>query len=201
VVKSLKKDDLITDLTETFANLRRYNMKLNPTKCIFGVLAGKLLGFIVSHRDIEANPEKITAIAVLGKPKCLCDVQRLTGCLAALSRFTSRLGEKAMPLYRLLKKSDTFVWSDEADSALNDLKKMFQVAPILAMPKDKEPMILYTVATSHIISVVMVVEWKEEGQEYPVQRPVYYLSEVLFESKQRYPQYHKLVYAMFMAQR
>jgi hypothetical protein len=89
VVNSLKKDDLITDLTETFANLRRYNMKLNPTKCIFGVPAGKLLGFIISHRGIEANPEKITVIAGLGKPKCLCSVQRLTGCLAALSRFIS----------------------------------------------------------------------------------------------------------------
>jgi len=103
VVKSQKKGDLIADLTETFANLRRYNMKLNPTKCVFGVPAGKLLGFIVSHRGIEVNPEKIVAIAALGKPKCLCDIQRLTGCLAALSRFISRLGEKAMPLYRLLK--------------------------------------------------------------------------------------------------
>lgn len=74
VVKS-QKDDLIADLTETFANLHRYNMKLNPTKCVFGVPAGKLLGFIVSHRGIEVNPEEITAIAALGKPKCLRDVQ------------------------------------------------------------------------------------------------------------------------------
>jgi hypothetical protein len=75
VVKSQKKDNLIADLTETFANFRRYNMKLNTTKCIFGVPAGKLLGFIVSHRGIEANPDKIAAIAALGKPKCLRDVQ------------------------------------------------------------------------------------------------------------------------------
>jgi hypothetical protein len=164
VIKSQKKDDLIADLTETFANLCRYNMKLNPTKCVFGVPAGKLLGFIFSHRGIEANPEKIVAIAALGKPKCLHDVQRLTGFLAALSRFISRLGEKEMPLYRLLKKSDTFVCSDEVDSALHDLKKMLQAAPILAAPMDKEPMLLYTAATSRIISVVIMVERKEEGQ-------------------------------------
>jgi hypothetical protein len=88
-----------------------------------------------------------------------------------------------MPLYRLLKKSDTFVWSNEADSALCDLKKMLQAAPVLATPMEKEPMLLYTAATSHVISVIIVVERKEEGQEYPVQRPVYYLSEVLSESK------------------
>ena len=62
-------------------------------------------------------------------------------------------------------------------------------------------MLLYTMAMSHVISVSIVVERKEEGQEYPVQRPVYYLSEVLSESKQRYPQYQKLVYTVFMAQR
>ena len=104
VIKSTRKDDLIADLEETFANLHKYKMKLNPAKCVFGVPAGKLLGFIVSERGIEANPEKISAIVGLAKPKCLRDVRRLAGCVAALSRFISKLGEKAMPLYRLLKK-------------------------------------------------------------------------------------------------
>ena len=84
VVKSQKADSLIADLTETFDNLRKYKMKLNPTKCVFGVLAGKLLDFIVSERDIEANPEKIKAIHNLQKPTCLKDVQKLTGCVASL---------------------------------------------------------------------------------------------------------------------
>ena len=97
VVKSKLKTDLIADLTETFTNLRKYRIKLNPEKCVFGVPAGKLLGFIVSERGIEANPEKIKAIEALKKPENLRDVQRLTGCVAALSRFISRLGEKAMP--------------------------------------------------------------------------------------------------------
>ena len=84
-------------------------MKLNPTKCVFGVPAGKLLGFIVSERGIEANPEKIKANHNLQRPTCLKDVQKLTGCVAALTRFISRLGEKAGPLYRLLKKLDKFL--------------------------------------------------------------------------------------------
>ena len=98
-------------------------MKLNPTKCVFGVPAGMLLGYIVSQRGIEANPAKIKAIQSLKKPEELKDVQQLTGCIAALSRFISRLGEKAIPLYRLLKKSDKFVWDQEADDAFETLKK------------------------------------------------------------------------------
>ena len=108
-VMSKKGNDLISDLQETFDNLRKFKMMLNPTKCVFGVPAGKLLGFIVSHRGIEVNPEKIKAILNISSPTCLKDIQRLTGCVAAVSWFVSRLGEKALPLYKLLKKADKFV--------------------------------------------------------------------------------------------
>jgi hypothetical protein len=80
---------------------------INPTKCSFGVSAGQLLGFLVSARGIEANPEKIQAILTMGKPIKLHDIQKLTGRVAALSRFVTRLGEKALPFYALMKKSDT----------------------------------------------------------------------------------------------
>ena len=110
-------------LTSYLVNLRKYKMKLNPTKCVFGVPAGKLLGFIVSERGIEANLEKIKAIQSLKKPEELADVQKLTGCVAALSHFISRLGEKAIPLYKLLKKMDNFVWNQEIDEAFEALKK------------------------------------------------------------------------------
>jgi hypothetical protein len=108
-VMSKKQDDLIADLQETFNNLWKYNMMLNPTKCIFGVPAGQLLGFIVSHRGIEVNPEKIKAILEVSQTNDLKDVQRLTGCMATVSRFISQLGKKALPLYKLIKKSDEFV--------------------------------------------------------------------------------------------
>jgi hypothetical protein len=109
---------------------------LNPTKCIFGVPAGQLLGFIISHRGIEVNSEKIKAILEISQPNDLKDVQRLTGCMAAVSRFISRLGEKALPLYKLMKKSDKFVWTDEAYAALKDLKRVLSTAPVLAAPED-----------------------------------------------------------------
>src|SRR5215216_7668025 len=114
-------------------------MMLNPDKCVFGVPAGKLLGFLVSERGIEANPEKIKAIISLAKPACINDVQRPAGRIAALSRFLSRLGEKAIPLYQMMKKTYHFVWSDTANQAFEDLKKELAEPPILVAPVDKEP--------------------------------------------------------------
>jgi hypothetical protein len=84
-------------LKETFNNLNRYKLKLNPTKCSFGVSAGQLLGFLVSARGIEANPEKIQAILTMGKPVKLHDIQKFAGRMVALSRFVARLGEKLSP--------------------------------------------------------------------------------------------------------
>nr|ABA97385.1 retrotransposon protein, putative, Ty3-gypsy subclass [Oryza sativa Japonica Group] len=86
VVKTKQKDDLIADLEETFASIHVFRMKLNPEKCIFGVTSGKLLGFMVSQRGIQANPEKINAILNMKPPSSQKDVQNLTGCMAALSR-------------------------------------------------------------------------------------------------------------------
>ena len=117
-IMSKKKADLLDDLRKTFDNLRVYRMKLNPKKCVFGVPAGKLLGFIVFKRGIAVNPEKIKAILNISRPKDLKDVQRLAGSVAVASRFISRLGEKAMPRYRLLRKSDKFEWTNEVDAAL-----------------------------------------------------------------------------------
>ena len=142
---------------------------LNLTKCVFGVPAGKLLGFSVSDRGIEANLDKIKAITSLAKPTCINDVQRLAGRVAALSWFISRLGEKAMPLYQMINKTDDFVWSDAVDSAFEDLKTQLAEPPVLAAPVEKEPLLLYVAANSRAVSVAIVVERKEAGKEHPVQ--------------------------------
>jgi hypothetical protein len=176
-------------------------MKLNPDRCVFGVPAGKLLGFMVSERGIEANPEKIKAITSLAEPKCINDVQRLAGRVAALSHFISRLGEKAIPLYQLLKKTNDFKWTKAAAEAFEALKKQLAEPPILAARITKELMLLYIAANNKVVSVAMVVERKEANREHPVQRPVYYVSEVLTLSKQRYPHWQKLVFGVFMARR
>ena len=93
VVKTPRADDLVATLSATFANLKRFNIKLNPEKCTFGVPKGKLLGYMVSDRGIEANHDKIAAITNMGPIRGIKGVQRLTGCLAVLGRFIARLGE------------------------------------------------------------------------------------------------------------
>ena len=101
VVKTEKCGTLLEDLKETFENLRRFQIKLNPEKCVFGVPVGQLLGFLVSERGIECTPMKIKAIERMEAPRRLLDVQKFTSYLASISRFISRLGEKALPLYQL----------------------------------------------------------------------------------------------------
>ena len=99
VVKTKQHLTLLNNLKETFANLRKYKVKINLEKCVFGIPAGKLLGFLVSECGIEAKSEKIKAIERMRKPARLRDVQKFTGCLASVSRFLSRLGEGSLPLY------------------------------------------------------------------------------------------------------
>jgi hypothetical protein len=119
VVKTSKEDDLVSDLRIAFGCLRANEVKLNPEKCVFGVPQGMLLGYIVSQRGIEANSEKVAALERMGAIRDLKGVQKVLGCLAALSRLISRLGEKGLPLYRLLKKHERFSWTVEAQEALD----------------------------------------------------------------------------------
>jgi hypothetical protein len=104
VIKTLEDEGLISDLAETFDNLRKFKMKLTPEKCTFGVPLGKLLGYMISHRGINPNLEKVSAITKIRSPESLHDVQKLMGCMDALSRFISRLGVRGLPFFKLLKK-------------------------------------------------------------------------------------------------
>jgi hypothetical protein len=134
VIKSMKVDNLLDDVCETFTNLNRYNIKLNLKMCSFGVPTSQLLGYLISERGIEGNPEKIQAIINMQPPKTLRHVQQLIGRLAALNRFISKLGEKALPFYRLLKKTDKFTWTVEAQDAFDDLKHRLLTSPVLVTP-------------------------------------------------------------------
>jgi dsDNA-binding SOS-regulon protein len=149
--------------------LREYRWKLNPNKCVFGVPSGKLLGFIISHRGIEANPEKISTITNMKAPTCIKDVQKFTGCMAALNRFISKLGERGLPFFKLLKHQEKFAWTPEADQALAQIKDFLSKPPILMAPRKKEQLLLYLAATTHVVSTAIVVERQEDGHAYPVQ--------------------------------
>jgi hypothetical protein len=110
----------------------------------------------------------------MGPIRDLKGVQRVLGCLAALSCFISRLGEKGLPLYRLLKEHERFSWTAEAQEALDKLKATLAHAPILTPPQGSEPLYLYVAAITQVVSAAIVEERTEEGHALPVQRPVYY---------------------------
>jgi hypothetical protein len=150
VVKTRKADDLVNDLSITFGCLRANGVKLNLEKCVFGEPRGMLLGYIIFQRGIEANPDKVATLKRMGPIWDLKGVQRVLGCLVALSRFISRLGEKGLPLYRLLKKHERFSWTTEAQEALDKLKASLTHAPILTPPQDSEPLYLYVAATTQV---------------------------------------------------
>jgi hypothetical protein len=163
VVKTTVEDKLIAKLTKTFANLREFQWKLNPTKCVFSVPSGLLLGFMVGHRGIEANPAKIDAICTIAKPSNKKDVMKLTSMMAALGHFISKLGEKGLPFFKLLKKADKFVWVDKAQKAFEALRESLTTPPVMTPPIPKETLLLYISTTTNVVRTVLVAEREEEG--------------------------------------
>jgi hypothetical protein len=121
--------------------------------------------------------------------------------MAALSWFISRLGEKGLPFFKLLKAKEKFEWSEEADTAFAELKQCLTSPPVLMAPKEGETLLLYIAATNRVVSTAIVVEHEEVGHVYKVHRPVYFISEVLNEFKTRYPQVQKLLYAILITSR
>jgi hypothetical protein len=128
-------------------------------------------------------------------------VMKLTGMMAALGRFISKLGEKGLPFFKLLKNADKFIWHDEAQKAFKALKESLTTPPVMTPPILKETLLLYISTTTNVVSTVLVAKREEEGQVYPIQRPVYYVSEVLADAKTRYTQPQKLLYALLITSR
>ena len=154
LVKSLREDDHLGDLQETFDTLRTYNMKLNLSKCAFGVTAGNFLGFMVSYRGIEVNPEKVRVIIELSPPKAVKEVQSLNDKIAALNRFVSRATNKCLPFFRTLKKS--FEWTNECQQAFENLKVYLSSPPLFSPSRPEEELYLYLAISQAIISTTLV---------------------------------------------
>lgn len=140
-------------------------MKLNPDKCAFALDAGKFLGFLLSHRGIEANPEKIKAIIDMQPPRTLKEIQKLTGRLAALRRFIAKLADRCLPFFDTLKgatKTKAISWTGECQKAFEDLKTYLSTAHVLAVAAPSEPISLYLSATDKAVGAVLI---KEENNE------------------------------------
>jgi hypothetical protein len=150
-------------------------------KCTFRVPQGKLVRYIITERGIKANPNKILAIAKIVQVRNVKDIQQLMGCLMALSHFMSRLGERGLPIYKLLKKSDSFHWMDETQKTLDKFKALISKLSILASLEPGETLLLYIMATTQVVSATLVVKREEPRHVYKVQRLVFYISKLLFD--------------------
>ena len=167
LVKSQREDDHLQDLKETFGTFHSYNMKLNPSKCAFGVTAGKFLGFMVSQRGNKANPNNIRArVEMPPSPKNVREVQSLNGKVAALNRFVSRVTDKCLLFFHTLKKS--FKWTAECQQVFEDLKAYLSSPSLLSPSQLGEKLFLYLAASLVAVNAALVRE------EDKVQKPVYY---------------------------
>ncbi|XP_057761348.1 uncharacterized protein LOC130981714 [Arachis stenosperma] len=195
LAKTTRPDDLLNDLASVFASLRRYGMRLNPLKCAFAMEAGKFLGFMITQRGVEANPEKCQAILQMKSPGDIKDVQRLAGRLASLSRFLGASATKALPFFSLMKKGIAFEWTPACEEAFQHFKEILAAPPVLGKPKDGEPLYLYLAITGEALAAVLVLE---EGRK---QQPVYFVSRALQGAELRYNKLEKLALALLTSSR
>ena len=193
LVKSKKEEDHLDDLKETFNTLRQYSMKLNPSKCVFGVSSGKFLGFMVLQKGIEANPEKVKAILEMSSPKTVKEVQSLTGRIATLNRFVSKATDKCLPFFKTLKKA--FAWTEECEAAFQELKRYLSNPPLLSPSKEGEDLFLYIVVSLTAVNAALI---KEENK---LQLPVYYISQAFQGAEAQYPRIEKITFALIVASR
>jgi hypothetical protein len=199
VVVSKNKDDHLSDLAGTFANMREARLRLKPEKCIFGVRQGKILSYLVSHRGIEANPSKIQAIMNMALPQSTKDIQQLTSRLAALNRFILRSTERSLPFVKTLRGAKDFAWGPEQAVAFESLKQYLSNLATLTSPDPGLPLLLYIVASPSVVNASLVQEKTREGKTY--QCPVYFFLKVLTSSKCNMTELEKIEYMVTMASR
>ena len=189
LVKSTTAELHLAHMVEAFLILKEYNMKLNPSKCAFGVSAEKFLGFIVNNRGIEANPDKIKVVFDMPSPSSIKEVERHTGMIVALSCFVSRSYNKCQPFFQILKKA--FQWDERCEEAFVELKSYLSspAPPVLVSPSEGELLTLYLAVSDFSTSAVLI---RDKDR---VQHPVYYCSRALRGAEERYLRMEKLILA------
>ncbi|XP_016164312.1 uncharacterized protein LOC107606810 [Arachis ipaensis] len=195
LVKTTMAEDLIGDLENVFASLRQHDMRLNPLKCAFAMEAEKFLGFMITQRGVEANPEKCEAILQMKSPGCIKDVQRLAGRVTALSHFFGASAAKALPFFNLMKKGIVFEWTPACEEAFKHFKDIISTSSVLGKSKNREALYLYLAITDEALATVLV---QQEGK---IQQPIYFVSKALQGAELRYSKLEKLAYALLTSSR
>jgi len=192
LAKSKDEEDHVQVLRRLFERLRKYQLKLNPAKCSFGVKTGKLLGFIVSGRGIEVDPDKAKAIQEMPAPKTEKEVRSFLGRLNYIARFISQLTVTCEPIFRLLRKKNPGVWDNDCQEAFDKIKRYLQNPPLLVPPTPGRPLILYLTVTETAMGCVLG-QHDESGRK---EQAIYYLSKKFNDCESRYTTIERLCCAL-----
>ena len=157
VVKSKVVSKHVGDLRNIFEILKKHKLRLNASKCSFGVRSDKFLGYMVSHQGIEVNPNQIKAIKSLQPPRNPKEVQKLTRMTTALNRFISRLADKCRPFFLLMNKWKGFEWIEECALAFQQLKEYLSHPSIMSSPEMDEVLFVYITVAPYAVSLVLIL--------------------------------------------
>src|SRR3954470_15950016 len=197
IAKSSTEEEHIEYLLKLFQRLRKYQLRLNPNKCTFGVRSGKLLGFIVSQRGIEVDPDKVRAIQNMPAPKNEKEVRGFLGRLNYIARFISHLTDTCEPIFKLLRKNQDVRWDDHCQEAFEKIKQYLQEPPILMPPVPGRPLLMYLTVLEGSMGCVLG-QHDESGRK---ECAIYYLSKKFTDCESRYSLLEKTCCALVWAAR
>ena len=195
VVKSKVVSEHLGDLRVIFEILKSYKRRLNASKCSFDVGSGKFLGYMVTHKGIEVNPDQIKAINNLRTAQNPKEVQKLTRMAAALNKFISQSVDRCRPFFLLINKWKNFEWTEECAKAFQQLKDYLAQSPIMSSPEPDEVLFAYITVASNAVSLVLI------RVDNGIQRPVYYVGKSLHEAEVRYLPLKKAILAIVLGTR
>ncbi|GAU48966.1 hypothetical protein TSUD_188130 [Trifolium subterraneum] len=195
IVKSGTEEELVEYLLKMFQRLRKYRLRLNPNKCAFGIRFGKLLGFIVSQKGIEVDPDKVRAIREMPAPQIEKQVRGFLGRLNYISRFISHMTATCGPIFKLLRKNQGIVWTEDCQKAFESIKEYLMEPPILIPPVEGRPLIMYLTVLEESMGCVLGQQ-DETGRK---EHAIYYLSKKFTDCESRYSMLEKTCCALAWA--
>jgi hypothetical protein len=187
IVKLGTEEEHVEYLLKMFQRLRKYQLRLNPNKCTFGVRSGKLFGFIFSQKGIEVDPDKVRAIREMPAPQTEKQVRGFLGRLNYISRFISHMTATCGPIFKLLRKNQEIVWTEDCQRAFDSIKNYLIEPPILIPPVEGRPLIMYLTVLEDSMGCVLGQQ-DETGRKEHV---IYYLSKKFTDCESRYSMLEK----------